>query len=46
MLWKTLSFTNQASAWRLGICAFAWMGAVAAGCSSHEENDEPSQYRE
>ena len=41
MLRKTLRFTNQVRACRLGICAFAWMGAVAAGCSGgNEDGDE------
>jgi MYXO-CTERM domain-containing protein len=34
MLRQTLRFTNQVRACCMGICAFAWMGAVAAGCSS------------
>jgi hypothetical protein len=42
MLQKNLRFTNQARACRLCIWAFAWMGAVAVGCSSHGENDDDS----
>jgi len=34
MLRKTVRFTKQARACRLSICAFLWMGALAAGCSS------------
>ena len=46
MLRKTYRFTNQARACRLGIGAFAWMGAVAAGCSGDDDkadNDKVSQ---
>ena len=38
MLRKTLRFTNQVRACCLGICAFVCMGAVAAGCSSDNED--------
>jgi len=40
MLRKTLEFTNQARACRLGICALACMGAIAAGCSDGNDLDE------
>jgi len=37
---KTLRFTNQVAC-GLGICAFAWLGAVAAGCSGGTEGAVP-----
>jgi len=40
MFQKTLTFTSRARACRLGICAFAWMGAVAAGCGDDDSDDE------
>jgi hypothetical protein len=33
MLRKTLGFTNRADACRMSICALAWAGAVATGCT-------------
>src|SRR4051794_2475353 len=44
---RNLSFMNQARACCLSISAFAWMGAVAAGCSDHRDtadDDEGSEH--
>jgi hypothetical protein len=41
MLGNFFGFTNQAHAWRRGVCALAWTGVVAAGCSDdHKKQDE------
>ena len=42
MLLKTRRFANQARGCRMGLCALAWIGAVA-GCAgkSEDKNDEP-----
>ena len=41
MLRKTPSVNNQGRACRLGICAFAFIGVVSAGCSDGRDVDDP-----